>query len=265
MRLDIAAIIKEFEISTSDYILLHVGASTCQEASYYNDFNFNKILWVEAIPEIADEARNIIKKFPKQELVQALCFSESGVEFQMYISNNGKESSSILKPNRHLDVHPNVKFNVEDNSIISTTIDEVMKKENPEKDVFLVLDVQGAELNVLNGGLRTLSRTNFVFSEVSTINLYKGQALFHKVVSTLKTLGFELFSHDVSLKSPYGDALFVKNLRSQMRSKDFCGSFLFSALSMAYYCKLFLFIRKVNSKLKYLFSRLNPTNRKNLG
>lgn len=253
MLLDIAAIIKEFEISTSDYILLHVGASTCQEASYYNEFNFSKILWVEAIPEIADEARHIIKNFPKQELVQALCFSESGVEFQMFISNNRKESSSILKPNRHLDVHPNVKFGTEGNSMISTTIDEVMKKENPEKDIILVLDVQGAELNVLYGGLKTLSRTNFIFSEVSTINLYKGQALFHKVVSTLKSLGFELLSHDISLKSPYGDALFVRKLQSQMRSKDFCASILFGALSVVYHCRLLVFIRRVHSKLKYLF------------
>ena len=138
MKLDIAAIIKDFSISPSEYILLHVGANTCQEASYYDDFNFNKILWVEAIPEIVDEARHVIKNFPKQELVQALCFSESGVKFQMFISNNGKESSSILKPKRHLVFHPKVKFNVEGNSIISTTIYEIMKKEDSEKNVILV-------------------------------------------------------------------------------------------------------------------------------
>jgi len=263
VKLDIAAIIKEFSISPSEYILLHVGASTCQEASYYDDFNFNKILWVEALPEVADEARLILKSFPKQELVQGLCFSESGVKFQMHTSNNGKESSSILKPYRHLDIHSNVKFINQDKSIVSTTIDEIMKRETPETNIILVLDVQGAELSVLEGGIRTLSKANFVFSEVSTIKLYKGQALFCSIVRRLKALGFELFSHDISLKTAYGDALFVRNIGSQIRSRDFSTSFLFGALSLLYHSKFFCFMRRVINKLNYLVHEVNPIGRKN--
>jgi FkbM family methyltransferase len=55
---------------------------------------------------------------------------------------------------------------------------------------FLKLDVQGAELDVLNGGDRVLAEALVVHTEVEFVEMYKGQPLFAEVDQRLRKSGF---------------------------------------------------------------------------
>ena len=55
---------------------------------------------------------------------------------------------------------------------------------------FLKLDVQGAELDVLNGGDRVLTDAVVVHTEVEFVEMYKGQPLFADVDQRLRRSGF---------------------------------------------------------------------------
>ena len=55
---------------------------------------------------------------------------------------------------------------------------------------FLKLDVQGAELDVLNGGDRVLADALVVHTEVEFVEMYKGQPLFAEVDQRLRRSGF---------------------------------------------------------------------------
>lgn len=57
-------------------------------------------------------------------------------------------------------------------------------------EVFIKLDVQGFELNVLRGGRKVLSRTTGVMLEVSLLSLYQGQPSFYEVASFMRESGF---------------------------------------------------------------------------
>lgn len=57
---------------------------------------------------------------------------------------------------------------------------------------FLKIDVQGLELQVLQGGAEALKHCEYVYVECSHVELYKGQALFEDVKAFLEKKGFHV-------------------------------------------------------------------------
>ena len=249
MKFDISTLIDEFYLVPEEFILVHVGASICQEAEYYSKFNFKKIIWVEALPEVFEQARTRIKGYTNQVIINALLFSKKGVAFKLFRASNNGESSSILKPDRHLDIHRTVEFVEDQRVIFSSTLDEILNAEEDLFKVLLVLDVQGAEISVIDGGMTTaLPRTEFIFTEVSTLQLYQDQALFYILTRKLKKLGFYLAMHDINIHSPYGDALFVRNWNLKNKKVSWPSTPIFGLLSRIYHHKIITLIRRVIQK-----------------
>ena len=73
-----------------------------------------------------------------------------------------------------------------------TRLDEYFNLWCNNTALLLKIDVQGFELNVLRGSLRTLSLCAYVYVECSDIALYKGQSLQSDVHSFLLAHGFFL-------------------------------------------------------------------------
>ena len=57
---------------------------------------------------------------------------------------------------------------------------------------FLWIDVQGAEYNVLRGGIETLKKTKAIYTEYSLKELYEGQKDLWFISNYLKDAGFKL-------------------------------------------------------------------------
>jgi hypothetical protein len=60
--------------------------------------------------------------------------------------------------------------------------------------VWLKLDVQGYEMQVLGGAERTLRDTRLIEMELSLVRLYEGQALFCESIERLRGMGFQLIA-----------------------------------------------------------------------
>ena len=61
----------------------------------------------------------------------------------------------------------------------------------PDEVIDLVkLDVQGAELDILNGGSKTIKRSKYVLAEVSLVEYNQGSPLMDQVVNKLKEYEF---------------------------------------------------------------------------
>ena len=87
-----------------------------------------------------------------------------------------------------------------------TTLDKILI--NDDIDV-LQLDVQGAELKVLNGATCVLKKTKAIFTEISLKpNLYENSLTFDEIVDFLNQNDFEicLLGTDTNLT---GNALFI--------------------------------------------------------
>jgi FkbM family methyltransferase len=101
-------------------------------------------------------------------------------------------SSSLLPMTKlHKDIFPHTQ-----NDSITTVkckrLDSI-KEITIRKPVFLKIDVQGAEIDVMQGGEHILKDVDVVQLEVSFEPLYEGQAQYAEVVSYMSKMGFRSF------------------------------------------------------------------------
>lgn len=73
---------------------------------------------------------------------------------------------------------------------------------------FAHIDVQGAEMKVLNGGVRSFKKTKAIWIEVANIDLYEGQPLKPDICR--KLCGDFNIVKDTCGKDKSGDILFVR-------------------------------------------------------
>ena len=104
---------------------------------------------------------------------------------------------------------------------------------------FIKVDVQGAELLVLRGGLETLKKATFIQFEGSTVQYNAGGSCFYEVDEFLRSNGFYYYDHSSDLRHPVAfkthglgqwDILYVNPASPYLPDKlrdlgpQFCGS-----------------------------------------
>jgi FkbM family methyltransferase len=107
-------------------------------------------------------------------------------------------SGSIRRPKDHLTREPRITFK-QSITVKTVTLDTWCNEHNIECIDFIWMDVQGAEIDVFRGGINTLAKTRFIYTEYANTELYKGQY-------TLKQLLKHLKNFDVLIRYP-GDVL----------------------------------------------------------
>lgn len=80
-------------------------------------------------------------------------------------------------------------------TVPAVTLDALLEDGRIRPPVFLKIDVQGAELNVLGGAGETLRAAAGVMLEVSFFRVFRGGPLFHEIVAFMKERGFVI--HDI--------------------------------------------------------------------
>lgn len=116
-------------------------------------------------------------------------------------------SSSLLPPSEHLDAFPDIHFNTAI-EVQAQRAEEWLNERNQETPAFLHMDVQGAELKVLEGFGRRLADVAVVWMEVSRAPLYKGAPQVGEVADWMELNGFVCAVHDVG--KTYGDQLWLR-------------------------------------------------------
>jgi FkbM family methyltransferase len=94
-------------------------------------------------------------------------------------------SGSIRQPRDHLKVHPWVTFD-QSITVKTATLDGWCNEHGVEAIDFILMDVQGAEIDVSRGGMNTLTKTRFIYTEYSNTELYKGQYTLKQLLKHLK-------------------------------------------------------------------------------
>ena len=123
----------------------------------------------------------------------------------MYLSDNEKQSSSLLKPKVHLTHHPNVKFPSTEEVEVHLLDEYDCKDYN-----FINMDVQGYELEVLKGGTKVLEKVDYVYCEVNRDEVYEGNAYVEQLDEFLSQYGMKRVETEWAGEI-WGDALYVKN------------------------------------------------------
>lgn len=181
---------KDFKINK----VLDVGANKGQYAKLIRKIGFEgKIVSFEPL----SEAYKILTRASvKDKKWKAYNFALGDTEETSIInvSENLFSSSLLNMTPSHLESAP--KSNYRDTEEVSVkTLNKVFNDVVDKDDVvFLKLDVQGFEENVIKGASDVLSKVKGIQIEMSLLELYEGEILYREMINLLESYGYELFS-----------------------------------------------------------------------
>ena len=151
----------------------------------YTSFPDATHLLIEPIQEFEGVMRHISRKFNKVEYVIAAASNTPGtVEINVHKDLSG---SSTLKETSgtHVDGVPR--------QVPTVKIDDLCHERQLKGPYLIKIDVQGAELNVLDGAQEVLKETELVILEVSLFQFFTNGPQFFDVVSYMKERNFVVY------------------------------------------------------------------------
>jgi len=188
--------------------VVHVGAHKGQEVQdYLNTFGNLEINLFEPQPNIFNSLKNIYGDHKNIYLYNFALGSKKKYS-KMYISDNEGQSSSLLKPKKHLDEHPEIQFIGESKNIEIRVLDEL----NISNIDLINIDTQGYELEVLKGAKKALQEIKYILIEVNKDELYEGCPHINDIDTFLKSYNFiRTDTNFWSNTSSWGDAFYIKS------------------------------------------------------
>ena len=202
MVLDLKALNSNFNLNIKG--IIHIGAHIGQELNIYQEMNINNVIFFEPIKKTFEQLKNNVGD--KAILFNTALGNMIGeVEMHTETFNQGM-SNSILEPGKHLTQYPNITFNNKEKVSI-TKLDEYLSFKDDYN--FIMIDVQGYELEVFKGGSEFLNNIDYVMTEVNRDEVYKGCAKINELDDFLSNYGFDRVETDW-IGDTWGDAFYIK-------------------------------------------------------
>jgi FkbM family methyltransferase len=172
-------------VGKNDPVIIEVGANIGQTtAAFLNEMPNATIYCFEPDPRAISEFRKNIN-CSRVHLVESAVGNENGkIIFHQSSGvseyDNWNQSGSIRKPKEHLNEWPKVTFETQVEVPI-IRLDDWEKSFDISLIDFIWADVQGAESDLILGGLETLRKTRFFYTEYGFKELYLGQASLEEI------------------------------------------------------------------------------------
>ena len=124
-------------------------------------------------------------------------------ESEINIAGNINSSSLLNMLPRHIKSEPNSKY-LRKERILVNRLDTLFSRNMIlDKKIFLKIDVQGYELNVLKGAEFIINNIEGIQIEMSLEPLYEGSILYKDMIHFLEMKGFELYSIENGFSDPH--------------------------------------------------------------
>lgn len=187
---------------------LHVGANIGEEIPEYHKIGVQKMILIEANPEIYKKLVANAAPYP-----DILCFNEcvsdvDGQEVTFHIANNAGQSSSFLELGTHKQQHPDVHY-IKDLRLKTVRLDTLLKGLDSDYD-FLNMDLQGAEGHALRGMGDMLNQFKYLYLECNSTEVYEGCMQLPEMDEYLKGFGFKRVETLWPGKCTWGDCFLIK-------------------------------------------------------
>ncbi len=203
MLFDLNKLIKRYNLEINGVI--HIGAHYGEEDSDYNAANIKKKIYIEASSKnfrvLCENLKN------NKEIIllnKAIGNFEGEIDLNIEEKNNG-QSNSILRPLKHLEQYPDIKFEKKERvKMIKLNSLHLNAKYN-----FLNIDIQGYELEALKGANELLDKIDVIICEINREELYENCPNYKDISNYLKKFGFKLVE-ERWIGGSWGDGLYLK-------------------------------------------------------
>lgn len=193
-------------------VILDIGTNNGSHTKlFFELFPLGNIHSFEPDPRAIQKFKLNLANYPRAKLHEIAIGAEDG--FAEFYASGGQNlaldyrmesgwdmSGSLRRPTGHLQEHPGITF---DNKfkVITTKLDTWRINNNIDYIDFVWADVQGAEVDLINGGIYTFTHhVKYLYTEYSNKELYEGQINLQQLLNLLPTYSIvNLFEFDVLL------------------------------------------------------------------
>jgi glycosyl transferase family 25 len=176
MLFDLKDLIRKYNLKLNG--IVQVGSHFFEEWSLWQELGIHHKIMFEADPENFKEG---LRVNGRNDCVWLECLALGNenrmIEINVEQRNNG-QSNTILEPAQCLTDYPDIVYTGK-KTVEMIRLDDYTSRtgNNISPMNFLVIDVEGYELEVLKGATKTLSHIDYILLEVSMEERYKGQAM----------------------------------------------------------------------------------------
>jgi FkbM family methyltransferase len=202
--------------------VVDVGANTGQFAMIcLQTFPEARIHSFEPLQRPAEVFRKVLSVEPRVTLHQ-VALGATPTRTSMHVTARD-DSSSLLKPGLQTEMFAGTN-EVRTEEIEVVRLSDVLVEPDIKAPAILKIDVQGFEGEVLKGCESLLGRFDWIYCEVSFVELYKGQALASEILEWLRQRGFYLTGAETDAemrrygRSVQADLLFARTGTSTSNS-----------------------------------------------
>ena len=211
-------LLNSFKINT----VLDIGASIGQYGHYMRTFGYKgKIISFEPLREPYKKLQKM-SAGDRNWTTVPIALGDTDGEAEINVAGNSYSSSIMEMTTAHTDVAPHAAY-VGKEKISISRLDTIFNDYYREEDrVFMKIDTQGFEKNVLEGAERSLEKIIGIQVEMSLVPLYKGGMLMVDMIQYLNQKGFTLFALENGFSNKrsgqvlQADGLFFKTNRQQV-------------------------------------------------
>lgn len=177
-------------------LVLDVGANVGQYVEFLRGFGYSgKIVSFEPLSSAYSRLKILSRKDPLWEIAPRTAIGNQNGDITINISGNSQSSSVLEMLNSHRDAHPKSAY-IASETVKLKQLDTIAQEyiKNDATSIFLKIDVQGFEKEVLEGATQILSYVHGIQVELSLVPLYKDQLLYKEMIAFVEKLGYELYS-----------------------------------------------------------------------
>lgn len=171
--------------------VIHIGAGTGEDRDLYFQIGANKLIWVEAS---AEKYLKVLKRYPED------------IVLNFYVTD---DSSKNIKYQRSKDFDLNKPtYNVMSGSTPQKSLDQIFSDLKCDSPILLVVDTDGAEIDILSGASNFLKRVTYLVIEQ---HYFWDKGKWYKEISTLCSgNGFSRTLFRPSHMNQYEDVLWTR-------------------------------------------------------
>lgn len=186
----------------------HIGTDSIELSKVFPNAQIHSF---EAVPAIYQQLKQNVSRYKNINCYQLALADQDG-RASMFVSSVGSDgSSSLLKPETHLQDHPNVLF--EETINVPTRRLDTWAEENHFQNIDLLwLDMQGFEYQMLIASPKILATVKVIHTEISLKETYEGVINYKQFKQWLEEQGFKMVKEAIPKGTDMGNVLFVRNI-----------------------------------------------------